>query len=119
MRRRSGIRFQCTEPGCRESGHFQPDTAADEARLRSLYENKWQCLRHGSPERVLSLTNKRRTTETIAGRSKRYPNLTGLFWADFSGFVSGPGFMAWADDFPEGTKLVIDARIVLPGDDQP
>jgi hypothetical protein len=36
-----------------------------------------------------------------------------MYW-DRSGFVYGPGFKAFADDFPEGTQLVVTARIVMP-----
>lgn len=43
--------------------------------------------------------------------------LPGLFWMGegySSGRISGPGFKAWADDFPEGTRLTITARIEVP-----
>ncbi|AYD83936.1 hypothetical protein SEA_GETALONG_76 [Gordonia phage Getalong] len=37
----------------------------------------------------------------------------GKFWARH-GFVTGPGFKAWADDFPAGTTLIVTAEVVLP-----
>lgn len=50
----------------------------------------------------------------VAGKSKKYPNLAGLFWDDGSGFTHGTGYKAYADDFPPGTRLIITARIELP-----
>lgn len=37
----------------------------------------------------------------------------GKFW-EHQGLVTGPGFKAWADDFPEGTTLVVTVEAVLP-----
>ena len=43
--------------------------------------------------------------------------LDGLFWLGgglSSGFTFGPGFKAFANDFPEGTKIVITATLEVP-----
>ncbi|GAA0720209.1 hypothetical protein GCM10010199_25560 [Dactylosporangium roseum] len=45
--------------------------------------------------------------------------LPGMYWlpeggTSGSGFTFGPGFKAHADDFPEGTRLVITAQVLLP-----
>lgn len=45
--------------------------------------------------------------------------LKGLFWigegeSSGSGFTFGPGFKAFATDFPEGTQLRITAEVVIP-----
>ncbi len=37
----------------------------------------------------------------------------GLYW-DSMGFVHGPGFRAFAKDFPEGTVIRVTAEIILP-----
>ncbi len=38
----------------------------------------------------------------------------GLYWGH-SGFMFGPGFKAWAKDFPVGTRIRVTAEITLPG----
>lgn len=45
--------------------------------------------------------------------------LDGLYWTaegerPGSGFTYGPGFKAFGRDFPEGTKLIVTAEVVLP-----
>jgi len=40
----------------------------------------------------------------------------GRYFGNF-GFVSGPGFKAYAKDFPPGARLIITARIELPSGD--
>jgi len=47
-----------------------------------------------------------------------------LYWRDEvtqdgrAPVIYGPGFAATADDFPEGTKLIVQARIEIPGSKQ-
>lgn len=43
--------------------------------------------------------------------------LDGLFWDKRQGFTYGPGFKAYASDFPPGTKLIVTARIELPAEE--
>jgi hypothetical protein len=43
-----------------------------------------------------------------------------LFWYSpdrrgASGFSYGPGFKAFAKDFPEGTQLIVTTRVITPG----
>lgn len=40
----------------------------------------------------------------------------GKFFDGHYGFVSGPGFKAWAEDYPVGTILEVIATIQLPVD---
>ena len=44
-------------------------------------------------------------------------HLDGLFWDKRQGFTYGPGFKAYASDFPPGTKLIVTARIELPSEE--
>ncbi len=37
-----------------------------------------------------------------------------LFFDGKFGFVHGDGYKAYASDFPEGTKLIVRAEIILP-----
>jgi len=50
--------------------------------------------------------------------SRRIEGLSDLFWCagskHGSGFAHGDGYKAWANDFPEGTKLEVTARVILP-----
>lgn len=114
-RREYTIRFKCAEDGCGEWYHSVATTRRDEAETRALYAKRpWRCTRHRKPEEVLSLDNQERVAVLTAQRSKRYPDLPDLFWNDGSGFEYGPGFKAYAKDFPPGTRLIVTARIELP-----
>lgn len=104
--------FRCAEPGCREHGLFSYRTQEESRSLADEFRNGWRCSRHRNPEAVLSAENPERVTvlEAIAAGN----GATGLFWDGMNGFSFGPGFKAWAKDFPEGTKLIVTARIELP-----
>ncbi|MFK5282653.1 hypothetical protein ACI3PL_24120, partial [Lacticaseibacillus paracasei] len=39
---------------------------------------------------------------------------SGMYWDSGSEFAHGPGFKAWAADFPEGTRLIVTVRIETP-----
>ena len=98
------IRKQCEEPGCAEYGYYTDLTREGYARLA---RQEWRCVRHTRPEEVLSAENPRR--EVV------YENVQldcGLFWQGRSGFVYGPGFKAYSEDFPVGTKIRVIAEIV-------
>jgi hypothetical protein len=115
MARRGGTaRFLCPEEGCTEAAFYNYSSNAAYARLcREQRQRPWKCSRHRNPEQVLTPANTTRTVVLIADRSKRFPDLTQLFWrvdgdADVgSGYLFGPGFSAHADDFPKGSRLVI------------
>lgn len=118
-RRQYDIRFKCAEEGCREHYWSTASTRKEERETRSHYaKHPWRCTRHRKPEEVLSASNRERTTILTAGKSKQFPELPDLFWDDGSGFEFGPGFKAYARDFPPGTRLIITARIELPEADQ-
>jgi hypothetical protein len=116
-RREYTIRYACAVTGCSENYRTVADTRALERDIRDRYaKHPWRCTRHTYPDEVLSTSNSTRTTVLTAERSKRYPDLSDLFWSEGSGFQHGPGFKAYAKDFPPGTKLIVTARIELPED---
>lgn len=130
--------WPCAENGCTERGRYVYDTQRDYAdAVRRYAKDPWRCSRHTKPEEVLGLDRLRVVATATATRVKfsgyadalaryqagngwgRPPSeyLDGLFWTGAgmsSGFTFGPGFKAYADDFPAGTKLVITVEVVLP-----
>lgn len=103
--------LRCVEPGCGEYGHFSYRTREDYNNLSRTYREGWRCTRHRSPDKVLTPDNPERTRELVA---MPIEGIAGLFWDGLNGFSHGPGFLAWAKDFPEGTRLIVTARIILP-----
>jgi hypothetical protein len=82
-------------------------------QLKWVPREKWFCVRHTNSDEVLSPANRVRTIE--------WENLDGpgekRYWGvdrPGSGFMSGPGFKAYADDFPPGTKVRVTAELILP-----
>lgn len=109
MARTRLMRFQCGHAGCHEYTHYEYSHRDEAIRLQKDYANgKWRCSRHTKPEELLTPDNLMRASEIKAERKGDH-----LYWG-FSGFIHGPGFKAFADDFPEGTILRVTAEIVLP-----
>jgi hypothetical protein len=114
-RREVTHRATCAEPDCAESAFWTYDNQADRRdHLRRLAESPWRCTRHTQPGEVLSIDNAERSHVLTATRLPHLPDH--LFWMtdgakSGSGFVFGPGFKAFAKDFPEGTRLVITVRV--------
>ncbi|WP_175777600.1 hypothetical protein [Burkholderia anthina] len=108
------LRFICAHGGCGETVTYRFDTRRD---LVSSYELKhysggrWKCLRHSDPDRVLTVENLETRHELVSTRSEH----GGLYFGG-QGFISGPGFLLYAKDFPAGTKLIVTARIELPAE---
>lgn len=113
----------CAQEGCNERAHYSYRTLAEQRAGHAFRKGlpPWKCSRHNRPEQVLTPTNLERTHTCVAefGRGKYIEDK--LFWtgdgADgtlTSGFTFGPGFKAYAEDFPPGTRLVITARIEMP-----
>jgi hypothetical protein len=141
-RREYNGNWPCAENGCRERARYVYDTRRDfDEAARRYAKDPYLCVRHSKTGEVLGVGNLVVRAETVASRVPyggyerrladyeqavargsefaRKPDefLPGLFWTGAglkSGFTHGPGFKAFADDFPEGTKLVITAEIVLP-----
>ena len=115
-RREYPIRLKCTEPGCTEGYQWTyATTRKEEDEIRARYNRTpYRCIRHTHPEEVLSADNTERTSITVCTKgTERYPDLEEHFFGN-SGFVYGPGFKAYASDFPPGTRLIITARVELP-----
>lgn len=135
-------RVNCAKPGCREVAHYEYSSQRERAeseRWRQKYP--WHCFRHTSEDEVLSSANDaRETVLTVARRrNPRYERdladyrvqvvagnrfarepvefYDGMTWEGASNsIVSGPGFKAIADDFPEGARLVVIARVEMPAE---
>jgi len=117
-RREYRTTFRCAEPGCSEVQFYVHSTRADEsAAYRRQRERPFKCSRHRDPDKNLRPGNERTVSVLVATRLHDLPK---LFWvpagaATGSGIVFGAGcFNAHADDFPEGTRLVVTAEIQPP-----
>lgn len=122
-RRRYTHRAPCV-PGCPKTGFFEYATQREyAAHQTSLSTRPWRCTRHTAPDEVLSAENPSRTVTLVATPGERSPD--DLFWKVEganrldSGFVHGPGFKAYASDFPVGTRLSVTVHIEPPVDEQP
>ena len=109
-------RATCKHPGCTESAFWSFDTRK-EAAAHYPKREKWRCLKHTHPEKVLSVTNLERTVELVSMLSPGC-SAKDRFWHDGtrlgSGFNRSDAHYAYASEFPDGTKLIITARIELP-----
>jgi hypothetical protein len=120
-RRKITHRSKCTFEGCKETGWYE---FSNQREYRLAYERlkAWRCVRHTRPEEVLTEDAQVRTGTLVATRVKAAFGdgyLDGLFWkgdgrAAGSGLTYGPGFKAYASDFPEGTRLTVVARVDFP-----
>jgi len=117
------VRVKCGYEGCKENSFYTADTRAYENELYRKYGNGlWRCCRHTRPEIVLSAEKPKRVTEMVLTEkfsdAKYGPvRSIGLYW-DGSGFKHGPGFQAYAGDFPKGTILRVTAEVILPPSNQ-
>lgn len=110
MSRIYNARFVCGENGCKEFADFEAKSRRDYDDLyRRNGEGKWKCLRHQRPTEVISRENPV-IIRDLVNEVKSY----GSFWNGGNGFTHGPGFQAYADDFPEGTILRVTAELILP-----
>lgn len=118
MARHYFSRFECGHPNCTEFQTYESTRRADQADLNRRYGNKkWRCVRHSQPDQVLGLTNRVIVHEAECREHFYESKSIGLFWGGGSGFVHGPGFKAFAKDFPAGTVLRITAEVIPPPTD--
>lgn len=108
-KRNHRLQKACAHAGCKETAFWNCSTWEEYNRINAD-NREWKCLRHSSPEQILSATNN--TIQALTVEQKEH----GRYFNGQSGFVSGPGFMAYAADFPPGTKLTVTATIELPKD---
>lgn len=104
----------CTWPGCPERGLFEYQNQRESAEIAKKRPT-YRCTRHRNDEcDVLQPAGHATLTTTLTVVDKEY----GRYWHDGertgSGFVYGPGFKAWAKDFPVGSVLTIVASVAQP-----
>jgi hypothetical protein len=112
-RRVRAVSRRCADASCGEYGYFTDGSDAPAT---------WRCTRHTSPDEVMVLVGQTRISTLVATRlfsDGRSPVSLGLFWipegaTTGSGFTHGPGFKAYANDFPEGTRIVVTAQVLAP-----
>ena len=112
-------RLQCAHEGCGEVSLWTFDNRAEQTRHFQRV-TEWRCARHSKPDEVLSLERRiiqftcppSETGYTEVGFDRRRV-ATGVYWGN-TGFLSGPGFRAWTDDFPVGTRIRVTAEVILP-----
>lgn len=113
-RREWPLRFVCGHDGCTESANYRYQTKRDlmeSFELRNYSDGRWRCVRHSKPDEVLSATNKKTRAELVVEQKEH-----GRYFGH-SGFTFGPGFKAFAKDFPAGSKIIVTATLVLPQED--
>ena len=123
-RRQYKTTFTCAEPGCREAETYTHDTRRDEESMRDLRRQiPFRCVRHKNPERYMKPGNE--TVRRVLVATARTEPLPGhkphLSWVPENGesgssIASGPGFYADANEFPEGTRLVVTVQAEIPAD---
>ena len=101
-------RFVCAEAGCREVVYHQYDTRKDQSEGYTRNKKKpWKCSRHNDPAAHLRPDNTE-TQHVLEVYEKAY----GKFWAPSNnGLARGPGFFAFAEDFPVGTRLTVTTSV--------
>ena|SRR5690606_19499113 len=114
-KRENYYKVKCTHEGCNEVGIYNYSSQRELKQLCEKYNKNWTCVRHSDPEEVLSIDNKI-TTEVLIVKKHNGFN----YWQKEknigteklqSGFQYGNGYKAYANDFEEGTKLIITAEL--------
>lgn len=107
------FRATCGHTGCGEFARYEADNRKHYIDLSSRYGNgRWLCTRHSRPNEVLSAENPKTVEELTT-----LDNNGHLYWGKekaWNGFSHGPGFKAFAEDFPPGTLLRVTAEIIFP-----
>lgn len=113
-RREWPLTFPCAHEGCMERARYVYQTKRDlqeSFELKNFSNGRWRCIRHSRPDEVLSAQNPKTRAELTVDE---HPH--GRYFGH-SGFISGPGFKAFAKDFPAGAKVIVTAELVLPDPD--
>lgn len=113
--------IHCADQPCPEKVVYHHETRRDEAAsIKDQQARPWKCIRHSKPGEVLTPERQEITSVMTAvprpnasrWESRRIWDAPG--WLRQSDKIDGVGFMAFADDWPEGTRLEITARILPP-----
>ena len=125
-RRERTTSIRCADANCRELAWYSYSSQREYAEIvRNQREHPYKCTRHRRPEQNLRPDNLTTSLTIVASKvasvfrgSEEFA--PGLYWvADGemqSGFTFGPGFTAHANDFPEGTRLVVTTAIEMPAE---
>lgn len=106
-------RFVCGHAGCTKIANYESATRKEQGDiLRRYSQGQWRCVRHTSPNEVLSKDSPRIVYEITSDERAH-----GKYFGNF-GFTHGPGFKVFADDFPPGTTLRVIAEVILPTEPQ-
>jgi hypothetical protein len=109
-------RRHCEHEGCTEFDYRE--YSSYRSMERDTDPRPWLCLRHQDPKQVLALYNPVVTSESFVDDGFWSKRRADGSISHGSGFTFGPGFKAWAEDFPPGTRLIVTASIVLPETEQ-
>lgn len=110
MSRRHLTRVYCGHEGCTKTGDIESPTRREQSEDYKRYGNgQWRCDRHRRHEEVLSPIDRKRVTDWSISAKPH-----GKYWQSGTGIAHGPGFRAYADDYPEGTIIRVTAEIILP-----
>lgn len=123
MARERTTTIRCAETGCTETNTYAYTSQREYGEIYTRQRDKpWKCTRHNKPDEVLRLDNPEITAIFTADKLL-YGNpptlLPSLYWRSESGvanssLMSGPGFKAHTSDFPEGTRVIVTARVEIP-----
>lgn len=112
MARKLPLRVHCGHAGCTEVAFYEAYNRKEYSDLCQRYgQGRWKCLRHTRMNENLSVDDRVKTFE-IESREESY----GKYFGNF-GILTGPGFKAYASDFPVGTKIRVTAEVILPAQD--
>jgi hypothetical protein len=140
-RRERTTTVRCAQPACGATTFYTFTSQREYGEIHQRQQRTpWRCTRHDRPDEVLRPDQPAITKVLVASRvrNSRYERdladyeaavarrspfarkpdefIDGMYWlpeggGHGSGFLFGPGFKAHATDFPEGTRLVVTARI--------
>lgn len=109
MRRKWTEVCKCGHHGCGEVYVFEYPSYKIFCR-NVPRKTPWICSKHRDLEALICEASKSKTIEMEV-----YAEPYGKFWSQIkNGFASGPGFRAFAEDFPVGTKLIVTATAIYP-----
>jgi hypothetical protein len=107
---------QCVGDGCHAVERHTYNTQREYFDAQRQYANRpYHCARH-RPENLQPDSGKRHVVITCDHADAiAYPNIQDMhFWSTGSGYAFGPGFNAYAEDFPIGAKIHITISVELP-----
>lgn len=114
------LQIRCAHKGCLEWGvNYRYPNLALYIEARKKYRNRDNyCLRHRDSSKVLIPENPTIRFENVyvneIADPVRYPashRKGERFWNNSIGFINGDGWMAWSEDWPEGTVVRVEVHV--------